>query len=256
MKIFVGLKQVPDPLVSVPWLDDQTLPDFSGVKPVINPFDEIALEAAVQLKEQGIAKEVIAFSVGVVQVSEMLRTALALGADRALLAEISESTILGLKPMNLVEIFQYILTKKVSADLILLGKMAVDSENQQTGALLAERLNIPFVSSAVDLKCDSDRGRITVTKETDYGLECVEIPYPAIISCDLRLNEPRYASLPNILKAKRKPLEVEPIDPQLLTSQNHWHIEGFSSPPQRPRGKTVASVTALVEALVSDGVLS
>ncbi len=199
MRILVAIKRVIDPYAKIRIKPDHTGVDTNAVKMAVNPFDEIAIEQALRLKEQGIATEVIVVSVGDSKVQETLRTGLALGADRAIWVDYSEA----LEPLNIAKCLREI-AQREKPDLILLGKQAIDGDNNQVGQMLAALLDWPQATFASKVECSA--GKISVTREMDGGLETVSMPLPAIVTTDLRLNEPRYASLPNIMKAKSKPV--------------------------------------------------
>jgi len=201
MKVLVAVKRVVDYNVKVRVKSDQSGVDIANVKMSMNPFDEIAVEEAVRLKEAGIVSEVIAFSAGPQQCQETLRTALAIGADRAILFE----TDTELQPLAVAKLLQAIYQKE-QAQLIILGKQAIDDDSNQTGQMLAALLNLPQATFAS--KVSIADGKAQVTREVDGGLETVLISLPAVITTDLRLNEPRYVTLPNIMKAKKKQLDI------------------------------------------------
>jgi electron transfer flavoprotein beta subunit len=206
MKILVPVKRVIDPNVKVRVKSDNSGVEMTNVKMSMNPFCEIAVEEAVRLKEAGVADEVVAVSVGIQQCQETLRTALAVGADRA----IHVLTDGVLEPLIIAKLLKKVVEKEVP-DLVILGKQAIDDDNNQTGQMLAALLGWPQGTFA--FKVTIDNGQATVTREIDGGLETVTLKLPAIVTADLRLNEPRYASLPNIMKAKKKPLDtVKPED--------------------------------------------
>ena len=245
MKILVAVKRVVDYNVKVRVKSDQSGVDIANVKMSMNPFDEIAIEEAVRLKEAGIATEVIAISAGPTACQETLRTALAIGADRAILVE----TELSLQPLAVAKILANI-AQKEGAQLILLGKQAIDDDSNQTGQMLASLLDLPQATFASKVVIAD--GKAQVTREVDGGLETISLSLPAVITTDLRLNEPRYVTLPNIMKAKKKPLDViKPeelgidIAPRLTTLK-------VQEPAQRSAGVMVADVAALVEKLKNE----
>src|SRR5215468_4282205 len=201
MKVLVAVKRVVDFNVKVRVKPDGSGVDTANVKMSMNPFDEIAVEEAVRLKEKGIATELVAVSCGVAACQETLRTALALGADRAILVE----TDAELQPLAVAKLLKAIATKE-KPQLVIMGKQAIDDDNNQTGQMLAALLDWPQATFAS--KVDIAEGKATVKREIDGGLETLAIALPAVITTDLRLNEPRYATLPNIMKAKKKPLET------------------------------------------------
>jgi electron transfer flavoprotein beta subunit len=204
MKILVPLKRVVDYNVKVRPLPDNSNVDLNNVKMSVNPFCEIALEEAVRIKEAGNAEEVIAVTVGKTESQEQLRTALALGADRAILVE----TDALLEPLAIAKVISKVVEEE-SPDLIILGKQAIDGDNNQTGQMLGALLDYPQATNASEVTIDDSS--ITVTREIDGGLQTLKLNKPAIVTTDLRLNEPRYASLPNIMKAKKKELTVKNV---------------------------------------------
>jgi electron transfer flavoprotein beta subunit len=245
MKVIVPVKRVVDYNVKVRVKSDGTGVDIANVKMSMNPFDEIAVEEAIRLKEAGKAAEVIAVSCGITQCQETLRTALAIGADRAILVETSEE----LQPLAVAKLLKAVADKE-QPQLIILGKQAIDDDCNQTGQMLAALLGWPQATfaSAVVL----EEGKATVTREVDGGLETVALTLPAVVTTDLRLNEPRYVTLPNIMKAKKKPLEtVKPADlgvdvtPRLKTLK-------VSEPPKRSAGILVPDVATLVNKLKNE----
>jgi electron transfer flavoprotein beta subunit len=245
MKILVAVKRVVDYNVKVRVKSDNSGVDIANVKMSMNPFDEIAVEEAVRLKEAGIATEVVVVTAGVTQCQETLRTALAIGADRGILVE----TDTELQPLAVAKILKA-LSEKESAQIIILGKQAIDDDSNQTGQMLASLLDIPQATFASKLVVAD--GKATVTREVDGGLETIALTLPAVITTDLRLNEPRYVTLPNIMKAKKKPLDiVKPEDlgidiaPRLKTIR-------VEEPPKRTAGVMVADVAALVEKLKNE----
>jgi electron transfer flavoprotein beta subunit len=242
MKLLVAVKRVVDFNVKVRVKSDHTGVETSGVKMSMNPFDEIAVEEAVRLKEKGVATEIIAVSLGVTQAQETLRTALAMGADRGILVE----TDAALEPLAVAKLLKAV-AEKEGADLVLLGKQAIDDDMNATGQMLAALLGWPQGTFAS--KVEIADGTATVTREVDGGLETVALTLPAIITTDLRLNEPRYASLPNIMKARKKTIDIlKPADlgvdpaPRLTTVS-------VSEPPVRKAGVKVADVAALIDKL-------
>ncbi len=245
MKILVPVKRVVDYNVKVRVKSDGTGVDLANVKMSMNPFDEIAIEEAVRLKEAGKATEVIAVSCGLTACQETLRTAMAIGADRAILVE----TDVELQSLAVAKLIKA-LADKEAPQLIILGKQAIDDDANQTGQMLAALLG--WSQATFASKVVIDGGKATVTREVDGGLETIEVTLPAVITADLRLNEPRYATLPNIMKAKKKQLDVvKPADlgvdvaPRLATLK-------VSEPPTRSAGIKVADVAALVEKLKNE----
>lgn len=245
MKILVAVKRVVDYNVKVRVKSDNSGVDIANVKMSMNPFDEIAVEEAVRLKEAGIATEILVVTAGVSQCQETLRTALAIGADRGILVE----TDAELQPLAVAKILKA-LVEKEAAQIIILGKQAIDDDSNQTGQMLASLLDIPQATFASKLVIAD--GKATVTREVDGGLETIALTLPAVITTDLRLNEPRYVTLPNIMKAKKKTLDiVKPEDlgvdivPRLKTIK-------VEEPPKRSAGVMVADVAALVEKLKNE----
>jgi electron transfer flavoprotein beta subunit len=242
MKLLVAVKRVVDYNVKVRVKADQTAVETTGVKMSMNPFDEIAVEEAVRLKEKGIAKEVIAVSMGVAQCQDTIRTALAMGADRGILVE----TDALLEPLAVAKMLKA-LVEKEGIDLVVMGKQAIDDDMNATGQMLAALLGWPQGTFASKMVIEG--GVANVTREVDGGLETVALTLPAVVTADLRLNEPRYASLPNIMKARKKAIEtLKPADlgvdpaPRLTTLK-------VTEPPARKAGVKVADVAALVDKL-------
>jgi electron transfer flavoprotein beta subunit len=245
LKIVVAVKRVVDANVKVGAKSDGTGVDIANAKMSMNPFDEIAVEEAVRLREAGAATEVIAVSCGVAQCQETLRTALAIGADRAILVESNED----LQPLAVAKLLKAVLDKE-QPQLVILGKQAIDDDSNQTGQMLAALANLPQATFAS--KVTIADGKATVSREVDGGAETLSLKLPAVVTTDLRLNEPRYVTLPNIMKAKKKPLEtIRPVDlgvdvtPRLKTLK-------VSEPPKRSAGVKVADVKALVEKLKTE----
>ena len=245
MKVLVPVKRVVDYNVKVRVKSDNTGVDVANVKMSMNPFDEIAVEEAVRLKEAGVVSEVVAVSCGVAQSQETLRTALAIGADRAVLVESNEE----LQPLAVAKLLKA-LADKEQPSLMILGKQAIDDDANQTGQMLAALAGLPQATFASKVVVAD--GKATVSREVDGGAQTLSLTLPAVITTDLRLNEPRYVTLPNIMKAKKKPLEtVAPEDlgvdvtPRLKTLK-------VSEPPKRPAGVKVADVSALVEKLKTE----
>lgn len=242
MKILVAVKRVIDFTVQIRVKSDQSGVESANVKMSMNPFDEIAVEEAVRLKENGIATEVIAISIGGQSCQETLRTALAMGADRAILVE-SHSEI---QPLAAAKILKAITLKEIP-ELIILGKQAIDSDNNQTGQMLAGLLNWPQGTFASKIVIEN--GQVNVTREIDGGLETLSLQLPAVITTDLRLNEPRYLSLPNIMQSKRKPITVIPIEELQVDIQPRLQIVKVNAPEKRHAGVKVGNVKELVEKL-------
>jgi len=245
MKILVPVKRVVDYNVKVRVKSDQSGVDIANVKMSMNPFDEIAVEEAVRLREKGVATEVIAVSCGLTNSQETLRTAMAIGADRAILVE----TDADLQPLAVAKLLKAVVDKE-QPQLVILGKQAIDDDANQTGQMLAALADLPQATFAS--KVDVADGKATVTREVDGGLETLAVSLPAIITTDLRLNEPRYVTLPNIMKAKKKPLEtLKPADlgvdpaPRLKTLK-------VSEPPGRKAGIKVPDIATLVNKLKTE----
>ena len=245
MKIVVPIKRVVDYNVKVRPLGDQSDVDLNNVKMAMNPFCEIAIEEAVRLKEAGTATEVIAVTVGKSDSQEQLRTALALGADRAILVE-SDSL---LEPLAIAKALSKIIEAE-SPQLVILGKQAIDGDNNQTGQMLAALLNYGQATFASEISIDGDSA--SVTREIDGGLQTIKVSLPAIITTDLRLNEPRYASLPNIMKAKKKELDVQPIDAMGIDTAPRMELLSVELPAARQEGIKVESVEELVGKLKNE----
>jgi len=245
MKILVPIKRVVDYNVKVRPLSDNTDVDLNNVKMAVNPFCEIALEEAVRLKESGQASEVVAISVGKSDAQEQLRTALALGADRATLVE----TDMLLEPLAISKVLKNIVDEE-KPDLIILGKQAIDGDNNQTGQMLAAMLDYPQATNASEVKLDSSS--VEVTREIDGGLQTLRLNIPAIITTDLRLNEPRYASLPNIMKAKKKELNVIPVGDLSVDVSARTETISVELPPTREAGVMVETVDELMDKLKNE----
>ncbi|HEV3239111.1 MAG TPA: electron transfer flavoprotein subunit beta/FixA family protein [Casimicrobiaceae bacterium] len=242
MKVLVAVKRVVDFNVKVRVRPDGSGVDTANVKMSMNPFDEIAVEEAVRLKERGIVTEIIAVSCGLAACQETLRTALALGADRAILVE----TDAELQPLAVAKLLKAIVAKE-APQLVILGKQAIDDDANQTGQMLAAFLDWPQATFAS--KVDIADGNATVKREIDGGLETLAMPLPAVITTDLRLNEPRYATLPNIMKAKKKPLEVVKPDTLGVDITPRLTTLKVVEPPKRKGGGRVADAKELVAKL-------
>jgi len=249
MKILVPVKRVLDYNVKPRVKADGTGVDLANVKMSMNPFDEIGVEEAIRLKEKGVATEIIAVSVGPAKAQETLRTALAMGADRAILVQTDDAV----EPLALAKIFKAIADAE-QPGLVILGKQAIDDDNNQTGQMLAALTGWAQGTFASAVNVDGDS--VNVTREVDGGLETVKLKLPAIVTTDLRLNEPRYASLPNIMKAKSKPLDTKtPADYGVDTAPRVKTVK-VSEPPVRSAGVKVADVDELVAKLKALGVHS
>ncbi len=245
MKILVPVKRVVDYNVKVRVKADQSGVELANVKMAMNPFDEIAIEEAVRMKEAGVASEVIAVSCGVAQCQETLRTAMAIGADRGILV----STDAELQPLAVAKLLKALCDKE-SPDLIILGKQAIDDDANQTGQMLAALMNLPQATFAS--KVTVADGKVSVTREIDGGLETISMRMPAVITTDLRLNEPRYATLPNIMKAKKKPLETVTPDALGVDVAARLTTVKVLEPAGRSAGVMVADVAQLVDKLKNE----
>ncbi len=245
MKVLVPIKRVIDANVKVRVKADESGVELTNVKMAMNPFCEIAVEEAVRLKEAGTASEVIVVSAGITQSQETLRTGLAMGADRAILIQ----TDVALEPLAIAKLLKAVVDKE-EPGLLLLGKQAIDGDNNQTAQMVSALLGWSQATFASKVAVDGDK--LNVTREVDGGLENVNLNMPAVVSVDLRLNEPRYASLPNIMKAKKKPLET--VTPEDLGVDVTPRVETVkvSEPPARQAGVKVASVAELVEKLKNE----
>jgi len=248
MKILTPVKRVLDFNVKARVKADQTGVDLANVKMSMNPFDEIAVEEAVRLKEKGIATEIVAVSIGVQQCQETLRTALAMGADRAILVLTDQD----LEPLNVAKVLKAIVEAE-TPDLVLMGKQAIDGDNNAAGQMLAALLGWPQATFASKLTIEA--GKAQATREVDGGLQTLELALPGVITTDLRLNEPRYASLPNIMKARSKPLETRPLESLGLDLKPHLKVLKVAEPPKRQGGIKVESAAELVEKLKAAGVI-
>ena len=245
MKVLVAVKRVVDYNVKVRVKSDNTGVDIANVKMSMNPFDEIAVEEAMRLKEKGIVTEVVAVSCGVTQCQETLRTAMAIGADRAILVETAEE----LQPLAVAKLLKALVDKE-QPGLVILGKQAIDDDANQTGQMLAALCDLPQATFAS--KVEVADGKASVTREVDGGLETISVSLPAIVTTDLRLNEPRYVTLPNIMKAKKKQLDV--FKPEDLGVNVTAHIKTLkvTEPPKRSAGIKVPDVATLVAKLKNE----
>jgi len=246
MKILVGIKRVVDFNVRIRVRSDGSGVDIDGVKMSINPFDEIALEQALRIREAGQAEEVIVVSIGGTACQQQLRTGLAMGADRA----IQVDTVDNPQPLTIARAFMK-LVEKEQPGLVILGKQAIDGDNSQTGPMLAALWERPQATFASGLELSSDTA--TVIREVDAGLETIEVDLPAVITVDLRLNEPRFVKLPDIMKAKRKPLDVIALDDLGVTPQNDLQFTHHAPPPVREKGIMVEDAAQLVAELKNRG---
>ena len=245
MKILVPVKRVVDYNVKVRVKGDNTGVELDNVKMSMNPFDEIAVEEALRLREKGIANEVIAISIGASQVQETIRNALAMGADSGIFVELNES----FEPLNIAKIIAST-AKKEKIDLIILGKQAIDDDMNATGQMIAALLNWPQATFASKVEIAAKKA--IVSREVDGGIEKLEITLPAVISTDLRLNEPRYASLPNIMKAKKKPINEIKIEELNVEIKQRLNVLKVEEPSKRQSGIMVKTVEELVEKLKNE----
>lgn len=252
MKLLVPVKRVIDYNVKVRVRADGSGVDLENVKMSMNPFDEIAVEQAIRLKEAGQAEEIVAVSVGVSKSQETLRTALAMGADRAILVEAADDVHVDVEPLAVAKILAK-LVEEEKPDLVICGKQAIDNDMNATGQMLAALLGWAQGTFASELEIGS--GEATVTREVDAGLQVVKVKTPAVVTVDLRLNEPRYASLPNIMKAKKKPLDVKTAADLGVDVAPRLEILKTSEPEARQAGEIVGSVDELVEKLKTAGAL-
>ena len=248
MKVLVSVKRVVDYNVRIQVKGDGSGVNLDGVKMSMNPFDEIAMEEAMRLKEAGKAEEVIAVTIGDAKSEEQLRSALAFGADRAIRVDASEEV----QPLTAARVFKA-LVEKESPNLFLMGKQAIDDDCNQTGQMTAALAGLPQATFAGKLEIDGDKAK--VTREVDEGLEVIEVDLPAIVTTDLRLNEPRYLKLPDIMKAKRKPIETVSMGDLGVEAAPGLTTTKTSPPPARPPGVMVKSVDELVSALKDKGLL-
>ncbi|HEY8905833.1 MAG TPA: electron transfer flavoprotein subunit beta/FixA family protein [Rhodoferax sp.] len=245
MKVLVAVKRVVDYNVKVRVKSDNTGVDIANVKMSMNPFDEIAIEEAVRLKEKGIATEVIAVSCGVTQCQETLRTAMAIGADRAILVESTAD----LQPLAVAKLLKAVMDKE-QPGLVILGKQAIDDDCNQTGQMLAALADLPQVTCAS--KIEITDGKASITREIDGGLETLSVTLPAVMTADLRLNEPRYVTLPNIMKAKKKPMEILSAEALGVNVTPGIKTLKVSEPSKRSAGIKVPDVATLVAKLKTE----
>ena len=249
MKVLVPVKRVIDSNVKVRVKADQTGVDLANVKMAMNPFCEIAVEEAVRLKEKGTATEVVVVSIGPAPAQETIRTALAIGADRGLLVQ----TDTDVEPLEVAKILAKVIGEE-KPDLVLMGKQAIDGDNNAVGQMLAALLDWPQATFAS--KVDVAGSVVKVTREVDGGLQTLDLDLPAVITADLRLNEPRYASLPNIMKAKKKPIDVKPADDYGVALGGHLKVLKVTEPPKRTAGVKLETAAELVAKLKTEaGVL-
>lgn len=245
MKVLIPVKRVIDANVKVRVKADGSGVELSNVKMAMNPFCEIAVEAAVRLKESGVASEIIAVSIGAAQSQETIRTALAMGADRGILVQ----TDVNVEPLGVAKLLKAVIERE-GPELVILGKQAIDGDNNQTGQMLSALLG--WSQGAFISKLSIEDGKCQVTREVDGGLESLSLAMPTILTVDLRLNEPRYASLPNIMKAKKKQLDTMSPEDLGVDVTPRLEVLGVSEPPARSAGIKVASAAELVEKLKNE----
>ncbi|MEL6360379.1 MAG: electron transfer flavoprotein subunit beta/FixA family protein [Pseudomonadota bacterium] len=249
MKVLVPVKRVVDYNVKVRVKSDQTGVDLANVKMSMNPFDEIAVEEAVRLKEAGTATEVVAVTIGVEKAQDQIRQALAMGADRGILIKTDEAV----EPLTVAKLLKAVCAEE-NPDLVVMGKQAIDDDSNQTGQMLAALLG--WAQGTFASKVEHIDGKLNVTREVDGGLQTVSLSLPAIVTADLRLNEPRYASLPNIMKAKKKPLDVKEPGDYGVEISSRLSVVKVTEPSQREAGIKVETVAELVDKLKNEaGVL-
>ena len=242
MKVLVPVKRVVDPNVKIRIKSDNTGVELANVKMAMNPFDEIAVEEALRLVEAGTAQEIVVVSMGSERCQETIRTALAMGADRGIHVKTEDAP----QPLAVAKLLGAIVDKE-APDLVIMGKQAIDDDSSQTGQMLAGLLGWPQGTFAS--KLDIGDGRIEVTREVDGGLETVALDLPAVVTTDLRLNEPRYASLPNIMKAKRKPIDETTPDELGVDAAPRLKVLKVEDPPKRQAGALVGDATELIDKL-------
>ncbi|MFZ5718467.1 MAG: electron transfer flavoprotein subunit beta/FixA family protein [Pseudomonadota bacterium] len=248
MKVLVPVKRVIDYNVKARVKADQTGVDLANVKMSMNPFCEIAVEEAVRLKEKGAATEIVAVSVGPTQAQETLRTALAMGADRAILVQTDQD----LEPLAVAKVLKAVIGEE-NPELVLMGKQAIDGDNNAVGQMLSALLDWPQATFASEVAVSG--GKATVTREVDGGLQTIDVTLPAVVTADLRLNEPRYASLPNIMKAKKKPLDVKELGSLGVDTAPRLKVVKVTEPAKRQAGIKVETAADLVSNLKTAGVL-
>lgn len=251
LRILVGCKRVIDYAVKVRVKPDKSGVVTEGVKHSMNPFDEIGIEEAVRMKEKKLASEVIVVSCGPQQCQETIRTALAMGADKGIHVDISAGDLNKVEPYHISKIFAKLAAEK-EADLVIVGKQAIDGDNNQTGQMIAANLDWPQATFAS--KIEKDGENLKVTREIDGGLETINIKLPSVLTTDLRLNEPRYATLPNIMKAKKKPIEKKTIADLGVELKPKQQVISVEDPPVREAGQKVEDVSQLIDKLKGAGV--
>ncbi len=245
MKVLVPVKRVVDPNVKVRVKGDGSGVDLTNVKMSMNPFDEIAVEEAIRLKEAGTATEIVAVSIGVQQSQETIRTALAMGADRGILVKTDQAV----EPLGVAKVLKAVVDEE-QPDLVIVGKQAIDDDSSQTGQMLAALLGWPQGTFASKITIGD--GKMEVMREVDGGLQTVSLAMPAIITADLRLNEPRYASLPNIMKAKKKPIDEKTPEDLGVDAAPRLEVVSVAEPPKRQAGIKVESVEELLDKLKNE----
>ena len=245
MKVLVPVKRVIDSNVKARVKPDQTGVDLANVKMSMNPFCEIAVEEAVRMKEKGVATEVIAVSIGPIQAQETIRTALAMGADRGILIQ-SDADV---APLEVAKLLKAVIGEE-NPELVLMGKQAIDGDNNAVGQMLAALMDWPQATFAS--KIEIAGGKATVTREVDGGLQTLELTLPAVVTADLRLNEPRYASLPNIMKAKKKEIAIKAVADYGVDIASHLKVLKVTEPPKRTAGVKVESAAELVSKLKTE----
>ncbi|MGF1501090.1 MAG: electron transfer flavoprotein subunit beta/FixA family protein [Paracoccaceae bacterium] len=249
MKVLVPVKRVIDYNVKVRVKADNSGVDLANVKMSMNPFDEIAVEEAIRLKEKGIATEIVAVSIGVEKAQETLRTALAMGADRAILIKAADTVDTDIEPLAVAKLLKAVIAEETPG-LVICGKQAIDNDMNATGQMLAALTGWAQATFASKLEVAGETAR--VTREVDGGLQTIEVKLPAIVSVDLRLNEPRYASLPNIMKAKKKPMETKTPADYGIDVSPRLAVVSVSEPPARKAGVRVGSVEELMDKLKNE----
>ncbi|RBP52687.1 electron transfer flavoprotein subunit beta/FixA family protein [Arenicella xantha] len=245
MKVLVPVKRVIDAYVSIRVKSDGSGVDTDNVKMSLNPFCEIALEEAIRLKEAGVASEVVLVSVGSAEIDTVIRSGLAMGADRAIRIDADNDV----EPLAIAKILKFVVEKE-GAGLVITGKQSIDGDNNQTGQMLSALLDWPQATFASEVVIDGDNAK--VTREIDGGLETLSIPLPAVVTTDLRLNEPRYPTLPNIMKAKKKPLDVIALADTGVDATKRQTVLSVSPPAERSAGIMVSSVEELVDKLKNE----
>lgn len=245
MKVLVPVKRVVDHNVKIRVRNDGSQVDLTNAKMALNPFCEIAVEEAIRLKELGIASEIVVVTIGEEVAQEQLRSALAMGADRGLLIATPSS----LEPLNLAKLLAKVVERE-QPSLILMGKQSIDGDNNQTGQMLAELCGYPQGTFAAELRIE--HGQAMVTREIDGGLQTVSLMLPAVVTTDLRLNQPRYTALPNMMKAKKKPLSILPVEEFGLELRPHTTLLKVETPPVREAGVRVGSVDELLNKLKNE----